>query len=176
EDLHLGQVAARRGAHAGLAQARLRRHPRHEHEGGRGEHRGRGRAHPPPAPRPPAPRVRGRAPATAGRAPSAALTTSITGRAAHTMASAARTDTFVANSLVRGAISSTDRRPMEAPNARRAGCDPGVVFGSVIMKNRNTRISGDSTRTRQSSNPVIGPRCQRAVIAWSVVASTAMPA
>ncbi len=65
---------------------------------------------------------------------------------------------------------------MAAPKARRASREWGTVFGSVIMKNRNTRISGENTRIRHSSAPVIGPRCQRAVIAWSVVASTAMPA
>ena len=52
----------------------------------------------------------------------------------------------------------------------------GIVFGSVIMKKRKTRISGEKTRIRQSSQPSIGPRCQRAVIAWPVAASTASPA
>ena len=40
----------------------------------------------------------------------------------------------------------------------------GVVFGSVIMKKRKIITSGESTTTRQNSKPVIGPRCQRAVI------------
>ena len=66
-------------------------------------------------------------------------------------------------------------RPIATPKTRRALASSGTVFGSVIMKNRKTRISGENTRTRHSSAPMIGPRCQRAVIAWSVAASSAMP-
>ena len=98
------------------------------------------------------------------------------GLAPQAKARAASTATFVANSVVWGAIRSTASRPIEAPNARRATRPSGTVFGSVIMKKRNTRISGENTRIRHSSESVIGPRCQRAVIAWSVAASTAIPA
>ena len=54
----------------------------------------------------------------------------------------------------------------------RASFDPfftfflgGVaVFGSVIMKKRKTSTSGEVTSTHQKEKPLIGPRCQRAVI------------
>ena len=44
------------------------------------------------------------------------------------------------------------------------------------MKKRKIRTSGENTSTRQNSKPVIGPRCQRAVISWPLAAITAMPA
>ena len=60
------------------------------------------------------------------------------------------------------------------PGARRGRT--GIVFGSVIMKKRKTRISGEKTSTRQKCQSSTGPRCQRAVIAWPLAASTARPA
>ena len=50
----------------------------------------------------------------------------------------------------------------------------GIVFGSVIMKKRKTRISGENARTRQKYQSETGPRCQRAVMSWPLAASTAM--
>ena len=44
------------------------------------------------------------------------------------------------------------------------------------MKKRKTRISGENTSTRQNCQSSTGPRCQRAVIAWPLAASTARPA
>ena len=99
-----------------------------------------------------------------------------TGRIAQTRKSAPSTATFVANSVVCGAISTTASRPIPIAYARRPGPVRGIVRGSLIMKKRKTRISGEKTRTRQNSQPVIGPRCQRAVISWPLAASTARPA
>jgi hypothetical protein len=71
------------------------------------------------------------------------------GRAAQTTARDARIATFVAYSVCSGAIMSAASRPTPAPYARRARCPLGVVRGSVIMKNRKIRISGDVSSTRQ---------------------------
>ncbi len=98
-----------------------------------------------------------------------------TGRAAHTRAREASTATLVANSVVCGAMSSTATSAIATEYTRLPVRLPGIVFGSVIMKKRKTRISGEKTSTRQNSQPVIGPRCQRAVMAWPLAASTAMP-
>ena len=43
------------------------------------------------------------------------------------------------------------------------------------MKKRKTRISGDVTSTRHSSQPVIGPRCHAAVISCPAAATTPSP-
>ena len=91
------------------------------------------------------------------------------------MKSAPSTASFVANSVVCGAISITASSPMPIAYARRPAPVRGIVRGSVIMKNRKTRISGEKTSARQNSQPVIGPRCQRAVISWPLAASTASP-
>ena len=56
-----------------------------------------------------------------------------------------RTATFVANSVVCGAISTTASRPIPIAYARRPGPVRGIVRGSVIMKKRKTRISGEKT-------------------------------
>ena len=58
----------------------------------------------------------------------------------------------------------------------RARGERGAVFGSVIMKKRKTSTSGEVISTHQRWNPVIGPRCQRAVIACPPSARTPMPA
>ena len=50
----------------------------------------------------------------------------------------------------------------------------GVVLGSVIMKNMKTSTSGEVTRIHQKYRLVIGPRCQRAVIACPVAARMPM--
>ena len=57
--------------------------------------------------------------------------------------------TFVAYSVCSGAIRSAASRPTPAPYASRARCPRGVVCGSVIMKNRKTRISGEVSSTHQ---------------------------
>src|ERR1051326_8614340 len=44
------------------------------------------------------------------------------------------------------------------------------------MKKRNTNTSGEVRSTHQKYAPVIGPRCQREVIACPLAASTPMPA
>ena len=44
------------------------------------------------------------------------------------------------------------------------------------MKKRKTRISGEVTSTRQSSQPVMGPTCQEAFISWPLSARTPTPA
>ena len=65
------------------------------------------------------------------------------------------------------------------PRPRRRGGHgrpSGIVFGSVIMKKRKIRISGEVTSSHQKSQPVIGPTCQRAVIECPLTASRAMPA
>ena len=98
------------------------------------------------------------------------------GRAAQTMKSAESTATFVANSVVCGALSSAASRPIATAYTRRPTRLEGIVFGSVIMKNRKTRISGEKARTCQKYQSETGPRCQRAVIAWPLAASTAMHA
>ena len=74
------------------------------------------------------------------------------------------TATFVANSVVCGAIRSVATRPTATAYVVRARDPDGAVFGSVIMKKRKMRISGEDTSNHQNDQPEIGPRCQRAVI------------
>ncbi len=100
---------------------------------------------------------------------------STNGRAAQTIASAPSTATLLANSVPCGAMSSTASTPTDTPKTRRPTRPVGTVLGSVIMKNRKTRISGEKTSARQKAASEIGPRCQRAVIAWPLAASTAIP-
>ena len=95
------------------------------------------------------------------------------GRAAQTTVSEARIATFVAYSVCSGAIISAASRPTPTPYASRARCPRGVVRGSVIMKNRKMRISGDVSSTRQRYASAIGPRCQCATIVWPVATSAA---
>ena len=56
------------------------------------------------------------------------------------------------------------------PRARRTRRDrparAGTVFGSVIMKNRKIRTSGEVTITRQKSKPQTGAKAQRATMQW----------
>ena len=101
---------------------------------------------------------------------------SSTGRIAHTRASEASTAILLARSVVCGAMRRVARSPTPIAYTHRAGRPRGIVIGSVIMKKRKIRISGEVTRSHQNDQPVIGPRCQRAVIEWPLAASTAMPA
>ena len=98
----------------------------------------------------------------------------ISGRAAQTMKREESTATFVANSVVCGAARSAASNPIATAYTRRPTFPVGIVFGSVIMKKRKTRISGEKARTCQKYQSETGPRCQRAVIAWPLAASTAM--
>ena len=84
--------------------------------------------------------------------------------------------TFVQNSVDIGAIRSTASSATRRRRRGARGARDGVVFGSVIMKKRKIITSGERTSTRQKSKPVIGPRCQRAVISWPLAAITAIPA
>src|SRR5204862_6019899 len=88
---------------------------------------------------------------------------SSTGRSPYTATSAPRTATFVPNSVDCVAASTVARKPISAPYSTRAPRPNGAVFGSVIMKKRKIKISGDVTRMRQSDASHTGPTCQRAV-------------
>ncbi len=59
---------------------------------------------------------------------------------------------------------------------RRPAFPAGIVFGSVIMKKRKTRISGENASTRQNSQSLTGPTCQRAVMSCPLAARTAIDA
>ena len=83
---------------------------------------------------------------------------------------------MVANSVVCGALSNAASSPIETAYTRRPVRPSGIVLGSVIMKKRKTRISGENARTCQKYQSETGPTCQRAVIAWPLAASTAMHA
>jgi hypothetical protein len=97
------------------------------------------------------------------------------GRAAQTRASAVSTDTLVAYSVVCGAMSSVARSPTDTAYTNRATRPFGIVTGSVIMKKRKIRISGEVTSSHQKLQPEIGPRCQRAVMECPLNASTPIP-
>ena len=99
-----------------------------------------------------------------------------TGRAAQAIVSAPSSATFVAHSVRSGAISSAASSPTLTAKTIRSRCARGVVFGSVSMKKRKTSTSGEVRSDHQKYGPVIGPRCQRAVIVCPVAASTAIPA
>ncbi len=86
------------------------------------------------------------------------------GIARHTIASAPSSATLAANSVVVGAMRTDESSPSETAYTSRACGERGAVFGSVIMKKRNTSTSGDVISTHQRWKPLIGPRCQRAVI------------
>ncbi len=94
----------------------------------------------------------------------------------HTIASAPSRATLVQYSVRIGAISSVATIAIAAAYLTRADGPRGAVRGSVIMKKRKTRISGEVTSTHQNESPRSGPRCQRAVISWSAAARTASPA
>ena len=92
------------------------------------------------------------------------------------MKSAESTATFAANSEVNGAIRSVASSPTPIAYARRPAALEGIVRGSVIMKKRKTRTSGDVTSVHQSSKPTIGPTCHAAVMTCPLAASTPIPA
>ena len=68
------------------------------------------------------------------------------------------------NSFVCGAISSVLAIATRSPNTIRPTCPVGTVFGSVIMKNRKMRTSGEVTMTRQKSVPQTGENAQFATM------------
>ena len=79
------------------------------------------------------------------------------------------------NSFVCGAIRSVDTAATSSANTIRATRPAGIVFGSVIMKNRKMRTSGEMTITRQKSKPHTGAKAQRAVMQCPEPARTARP-
>ena len=83
-----------------------------------------------------------------------------TGRAAHTTTSPASSPTLVPNSLVWGAMSRVLATATRKPKTTRPTRPAGEVFGSVIMKNRKIRTSGEVTMTRQKSTPQTGANAQ----------------
>ena len=83
--------------------------------------------------------------------------------------------TLVPNSLVWGAIRSVLAIATRKPNATRPTRPAGTVFGSVIMKNRKIRTSGEVTMTRQKSNPQTGANAQLVVMQWPDPARTPTP-
>ena len=74
---------------------------------------------------------------------------SISGRAAHISTSPVSNPTLVPNSSVCGAIRSVLVIATSSPNTTRPTRPDGDVLGSVIMKNRKIRSSGEVTMTRQ---------------------------
>ncbi len=79
------------------------------------------------------------------------------------------------NSVVWGAINNVHTIATPIPNTTRATRPAGVVFGSVIMKNRKIRISGENTITHQKCAPHTGSNDHRAVMQWPEAANTPMP-
>src|SRR5215469_9902219 len=68
---------------------------------------------------------------------------SMRGRIPQTMSKAVSTPTFAPNSVWAGATKRAASSPIETAYTIRPLPVAGIVLGSVIMKNRNTRISGD---------------------------------
>ena len=56
---------------------------------------------------------------------------------------AVSTPTFAPNSVLAGATRKAAMSPIETAYTIRPLALAGIVLGSVIMKNKNTRISGD---------------------------------
>ena len=83
---------------------------------------------------------------------------------------------MAANSVVVGAIRTDASSPSETAYTSRADGERGAVFGSVIMKKRNTSTSGEVTSTHHRWKPEIGPRCHRAVIVCPASASNPIAA
>ena len=82
---------------------------------------------------------------------------------------------MVPNSLVCGAIRSVLAIATRNPNATRPTRPAGTVFGSVIMKNRKIRTSGEVTMTRQKSKPQTGANAQFAAMQCPDAASIPTP-
>ena len=146
------------------AGRRPRRHdadPEDQHGGDGEADPGRRRARP-RAPASPTGREPGRE-ATRRRPPSergSGSDRSRSGPAAQTTTRPASSPTLVPNSLVWGAIRSMLATATSSPNATRPTCPAGTVLGSVIMKNRKIRTSGEVTMTRQKSKPQTGANAQ----------------
>ena len=79
------------------------------------------------------------------------------------------------NSSVWGAISSVLTTATRKPKTTRPTRPPGMVLGSVIMKNRKIMTSGEVTMTRQKSKPQTGANAQFAVMQWPGAASSPTP-
>ncbi len=79
------------------------------------------------------------------------------------------------NSFVCGAMSSVLATATRSPNTTRPTRPAGTVFGSVIMKNRKIRTSGDVTMTRQKSKPQTGANAQFVVMQWPESARSPTP-
>ena len=118
-----------------------------------------------PGPGGPAGREPGREPADVvlGRRGSGS-TRSSSGRAAHRTTRPASRPTLVPNSSVCGAMRSVLATPTRRPKTIRPTRPTGTVLGSVIMKNRKMRTSGEITITRTKSGPHTGVNDQRAVM------------
>ncbi len=83
--------------------------------------------------------------------------------------------TFVPHSVVWGAISSTLPIPTDIAKTILAIRPAGIVLGSVSMKNRKMRTSGEITIVRQKSLPQTGPKAQSAVMQCPDPARIAVP-
>ena len=83
---------------------------------------------------------------------------------------------MVDHSSTWGAMSSVLASATRTPKAIRPTLPEGTVLGSVIMKNRKMRSSGEVTMTRQKSNPQTGAKAQLAVMQWPEPASSPSPA
>ena len=103
-----------------------------------------------------------------------ARTTPSTGRAAQTIVSAASSATFVANSVVCGAIRSDREQRRRRP--RRRAALRAALRHRLRVRDHEEEEDQDLRREHEhppeASAPVIGPRCQRAVIACPLAAST----
>src|SRR3954447_3533746 len=129
------------------------------------------------APRPPSPSVSLRAKRPTSSAPDrgSGSSRSSSGRAAQMTTSPERSATLVLNSFVWGAIRNVLAIATRSPNTIRPTWPVGTVFGSVIMKNRKMRTSGEVTMTRQKSVPQTGENAQFATMQWPDAARTPMP-
>ncbi len=101
------------------------------------------------------------------------MSTAASGLTAQTIVSAPRTPTFAQNSVEDAATRSAATSATVTPKRTRCRDPAGTVRGSVSMKKRKTRISGENARIVHRWRPSTGPRCQRAVIACPVAATTA---
>ena len=79
------------------------------------------------------------------------------------------------NSVSHGAIRREATTPMLKPKTTRATRPDGTVFGSVIMKKRKMKISGEVMMIHQKWAPPIGVNDQRVVIVWPSAARMPMP-
>ena len=99
----------------------------------------------------------------------------MSGRAAQTSTRPASNAILVPNSVVCGAIRSTEVAATRNPNSTRPTRPFGTVFGSVIMKNRKISTSGEVTIARQKATPHTGVKAQRAVMQCPAAASNPTP-